>query len=1089
MSLLAIHTAELAIPEVLEENRSIAGNRLSWQANPAFLVGCEFFEHDRNSLLAKTSLDPPWDEMVLRLPHCRAEMPTHKPVLKVRGPFSDIAAIGPETALEWVRHPADRIQNKPEDIVASWKDGFRFKEENIEDDMPGLRRPQLGAIHAVAAYLAVQPEEAATVVMPTGTGKAETMLGALVCCQCSRVLLLAPSDILRSQLFDKFRTLGCLPDIGAVGRMIGRPRVALIKRGIHDPAECARLVKEANVLIALPYSLRNFSDDARQTLVDSCSHLFIDEAHHVAAQTWTTIKKMFAAKPVVQFTATPFRRDGKSLEGRVIFNYKLSEAQWDGYFRHIRLHAVEEYGGITDVDVSIAEKAISTLRADLEAGRDHLLLARTRSISRAEEILPIYQRLAGDLNPVVVHSDSKRAQSDEAFAALRNRSSRAIVCVDMLGEGFDLPNLKVAALHDHHKSLAITLQFIGRFTRSAQEVGDAAAVVNIAEPKVQDDLQALYAEDADWDEILSRGSEDTIAREIALLDLVNHMRDHGDLAKQLSLWNLRPACSAIVHRTVCDSWTPLAFADLVPERFPRWHALSQSDNVLVVVVAREEEVTWGKYRDLKDKTLELMVAHWDSRRNALFLYCSDYDFFRSEKMAHALCGESTTPVTGEKLFRVFGGVELPMVRNLGASKAGSISFTMYFGPDVTNGLSLVEESQSVLSNLTGWGYEDGDKVTWGCSQKKGKIWSVHGGPVTEWMAWCCRAWDKIANDDTPEAEIISGFLRPKPLLSRYPSCPAFVQWGEGILGEPEEKVVISIGDRDFRANEVDLDVATFEPDGPLRMAIRSEACASTYELHVSEELTGGFEYRLVEGPEVFVQVGRGQRRTFPERMVRDPVVITYVDGSFSYNAYIVNVTEERAPFDATALDAWSWQHTDLTVEAQGKERLRESIQYRLCQELYDEYTVVFDDHAKGEAADIIGIRAAGDRVMQLCLVHCKKPGGAVGARVDDMYELCGQGQKCVRWKHSGFSYLTEHMKRRKGLWTATGATRFVKGGLADLAKLRKQARSARIELEVILVQPGISKTGVTESILELLGSTELYLKKTADAMLRVVCSF
>jgi superfamily II DNA or RNA helicase len=45
----------------------------------------------------------------------------------------------------------------------------------------------------------------------------------------------------------------------------------------------------------------------------------------------------------------------------------------------------------------------------------------------------------------------------------------------MLGEGYDLPNLKIAALHDQHKSLAITLQFIGRFTRSSSNtpIGDA----------------------------------------------------------------------------------------------------------------------------------------------------------------------------------------------------------------------------------------------------------------------------------------------------------------------------------------------------------------------------------------------------------------------------------------------------------------------------------------------------------------------------------------------------------------------------------------------------------------------------------------
>jgi superfamily II DNA or RNA helicase len=1010
------------------------------------------------------------------------------PALRVKGELSDINQLGLETHFEWLCHPSECMPCTSSDIAEGWKDGFRFVEEDPGRNIPGLRRPQLGAIHAVAAYLAVSPEEAATVVMPTGTGKTETMLGALVCCQCPRVLVLAPSDILRKQLFGKFRTLGCLPDIGVVDNTIVRPRVALIRKGIQDVEECKRLVDQSNVLIALPDSLRYFPDEARQALVAGCTHLFIDEAHHVAAKTWSDIKRMFAGKPVVQFTATPFRQDGKSLEGRVIFNYKLSEAQRDGYFQHIRLHAVEEYGEGSEADRCIAERAVAILREDIAAGHDHLLLARARSINRAGEILPIYQDLAGDLRPVIVHSDSGGVANTAAFVALDERSSRIIVCVDMLGEGFDLPNLKIAALHDHHKSLAITLQFIGRFTRTAHGVHEAAAVVNIAEPRVQDDLQALYAENADWDKILSRESEDTVAREIALLDLVANMRDQGDLAKQLSLWNLRPSCSAIIYRTDCTTWAPLGFSSLISERFHRWHALSQSDHVLVVVVAREEEVTWGKYRDLMDKTLELMVAHWDEGRGALFLYCSDYDFFRSEKMAQALCGENTVPVTGDQLFRVFGGVELPMVRNLGASKAGTISFTMYFGPNVTDGLALVEKSASELSNLTGWGYEDGNKVTWGCSQKKGKIWSVHGGPITEWMEWCRGAWDKIANGSTPEADIVSGFLRPEPLPVRYKCFPAFVQWGEGILREPEERVIVSIGEHEFRAHELDLEVADYTDIGPLRLTVQSETCASTYELLVSEDLAQGYEYRLIDGPEVSVQIGRGQKRAFAERMVRDPVVFTYVDGSFSYNAYIVRVTEGRQPFDAAVLDARDWGGTDLSVEAQGKERLPESIQYRLCRDVCDDFSVVFDDHSRGEAADVIGIRSAGADLMQICLVHCKKPGGnAPGARVDDMYELCGQGQKCIRWKHSGFSYLVEHMKRREGLWTP-GASRFVKGGLSDLARLRRQARSARIELEVVLVQPGLSKHGVSAPILELLGSTELYLQKTADAKLRVVCS-
>ncbi|WP_396136918.1 MULTISPECIES: DEAD/DEAH box helicase family protein [unclassified Amycolatopsis] len=41
--------------------------------------------------------------------------------------------------------------------------------------------------------------------------------------------------------------------------------------------------------------------------MDACSHLFIDEAHHVAAVTWSNIRDAFIDKHVIQFTATPFR--------------------------------------------------------------------------------------------------------------------------------------------------------------------------------------------------------------------------------------------------------------------------------------------------------------------------------------------------------------------------------------------------------------------------------------------------------------------------------------------------------------------------------------------------------------------------------------------------------------------------------------------------------------------------------------------------------------------------------------------------------------------------------------------------------------
>ena len=52
----------------------------------------------------------------------------------------------------------------PNKIVESWKGLFQFKKETGEH--PGLRSPQIGALHALLAH-AEEGDESAIVVMPT----------------------------------------------------------------------------------------------------------------------------------------------------------------------------------------------------------------------------------------------------------------------------------------------------------------------------------------------------------------------------------------------------------------------------------------------------------------------------------------------------------------------------------------------------------------------------------------------------------------------------------------------------------------------------------------------------------------------------------------------------------------------------------------------------------------------------------------------------------------------------------------------------------------------------------------------------------
>ena len=92
-------------------------------------------------------------------------------------------------------------------------------------------------------------------------------------------------------------------------------------------------------------------------------------------------------------------------------------------------------------------------------------------------------------------------------------------CVDMFGEGFDLPQLKIAAIHDQHRSPAVTLQFIGRLTRTESTLGTAKFVANIANQRSDGQMKRLYEENADWSLIIREVSSERIGRETVTLPL------------------------------------------------------------------------------------------------------------------------------------------------------------------------------------------------------------------------------------------------------------------------------------------------------------------------------------------------------------------------------------------------------------------------------------------------------------------------------------------------------------------------------------------------------------------------------------------
>lgn len=987
----------------------------------------------------------------------------------------------------WENHPLANRDWSINDILDTWHAAFRIDGDGENN---GLRKVQRGAVHALAAHWTVS-DDPALVVMPTGTGKTETMLSVLVQHCCERVLVLVPSDVLREQICEKFRTLGCLKEIGVLENSALTPRVVAIRKGVKTISDAKDLVEAANILVATPNILQASSPGARETIAAACTHLFVDEAHHLTAKTWGAAKGLFESKRVVQFTATPFRNDKKHIDGSIIYNYPLENAQEDGIFRPIDFIPVDEIDEVR-ADRTIAEKAVERLRLNLNNNYDHLMLARSKSIARAEEVVSVYREIAGDLNPVLIHSRMGVLEQKQLLSRLEMRTSRILVCVDMFGEGFDFPQLKIAAVHDKHKSLPVLLQFVGRFTRHEINLGDASLIVNVADEAMSQELVDLYAQDADWNILLRRSAAFAIGREVRFQELVDSFGDDA-LVKDLPLWNLRPARSVVVMELgASTSWSREMFQEAFTDPKSTLTAISPSRKVAIAVWRSETDVKWGKYEDIADQSWNLVVAYWCESAHKLFVHASDYDSFNMAAVVKALTGAEPPTITFPNIFRGFSNFERPMARTLGASKTGTIRYTMYFGSDVAEGLSQLEQKSAVLSNVFAWGYDDGDRLTLGCSVRKGKIWARGGGGIDQWMAWCDGLAQRLNDSAVDGSKIFSNFLKPIEIKERPEGLvPLSIDWGQSLIEDTKGSYAICHGGNEADVNDVEVNIAEFNESGPIQFDIASSEEVSRYQIVFGDDIGGTnrhYHYEHLIGPVVTFRRGKGIEQSLEDFCIRNPFLITYVDNSFSYNEFFVAVGQEIM-FEKSALMSADWSGVDITSESEGYDKKSDSIQFGMIESSLADYDVVFNDDGAGEMADIVAMRVGSDNRIEIHLVHCKYSGETIpGARIADFSEVCSQAVKSTKWKFMGMEKILPHIKKREAKWLAKGHTRFRKGSIADVARLERLAKRHPIDLTIKVVQPGLSISKVSDDILRLLGSVQEDVFRKAKAPLTVIGS-
>lgn len=968
----------------------------------------------------------------------------------------------------------------PSAVEESLAGSFRFVESTASTR--GLRPPQLGALHAILAHRSTESAWPITIVMPTGTGKTETML-SVYCHSPRRTLIVVPSDVLRSQIATKFATLGILPEIGAVTGEFRCPSALLLRSALETPAEVEASVGRTNVVVTTAQALSGCSAGARARLVELCDRLFVDEAHHVAARTWRQIAAAFEGKEVVQFTATPYREDGQHLEGLIAYAYPLRLAQENNLFARINYHSVVD---ITDPDRAVADAAIAQLRQDLDAGLDHLLMARVSSVSRAREVIGIYKELAPDLSPVRLDTGVADSVRTKRRAALIAAESKIVACVNMLGEGFDLPQLKIAAIHDPQKSLAVTLQFIGRFTRTGGEhLGEASAFVPLQVAGIDPRLRRLYGEDSDWNEVIQDLTETAVGHERQRSDFE---RSFASLPREIAIRSIHPKMSTVTYRAkYAMGWNPESIYDLFEDRLLTTKlGINNIDKVLWWVSKEATPVRWGDFSSFNELVHHLYVVHVDSTGGLLYINSTNNDSLH-EEIAKAVGGDSTYLVRGETVYRILSRVERRVPTNVGLLDAVSRTrrFSMHVGQDVLAAWKG-EGGTKMKTNIFAHGYSNHRAVSFGAS-RKGRVWShQEANHIHDWVAWARQVGPIITDESIDLESVMSGFLLPEPATKRPPHVALAIEWPYELIATISETRRLSYAGQDFALLDTELLLSNHSASGPLRFHVVTPAWSLEYEYVFDAEepprIVAVDQDGRVETPKGVASLG--------SFLTQHGLLVTFEDEIVLVEqGFMLRPSRERRLFPTDAIEVLDWHGINIQRESQGPDRDPTSIQHRAIEALAAEadWEVILDDDGTGELADIALLRRDGED-LHLLLAHCKyssKP--EPGARIDDLYDVCGQAIKMNRAK-SVPELLARRLLRRESRRQADGTTGLVVGDLATLTSIVREARYRRLRSSVAVVQPGMSKIKVSDDMRALLGGTQRFLDDTFGMKLRVIAS-
>jgi superfamily II DNA or RNA helicase len=379
-------------------------------------------------------------------------------------------------------------------------------------DNPHLLRPQIEAYRAAFAHYSEffgKEYRETLIVMPTGTGKTGVMAILPFGISKGRVLIITPGKIVRKTVFKDFDSIQNPENTFWYKRKVLLDRKQFPKTYLYqgfDPNKYGEKertlekLRSADIVITNIHKIVGSSEEINlKGLVapDFFDMIIIDEAHHVAANMWRETLDYFNADKVIKLTATPFRSDRLEITNNPydpIYEYTLGQAIEDKLVKDVvkeveipdelefynpetgEKYTLEEAKKILGNDwvsksvamsESCSKQVIKYTKEILEMKRKsypyHQVLAITCNDKHAQLVTKWFEEEGLSCTYVSSHlSDFEIEQRLNDFA---NGIYDVMVSIQMLGEGYDNPNISVIALFRPFKTLSPYTQAIGRGLR------------------------------------------------------------------------------------------------------------------------------------------------------------------------------------------------------------------------------------------------------------------------------------------------------------------------------------------------------------------------------------------------------------------------------------------------------------------------------------------------------------------------------------------------------------------------------------------------------------------------------------------------